>query len=335
MVTFFLIYKVKAQYSTSYISYEYTEIMAFSIEITYSSSSGFYQPYSPYISYGNALATMTERYEENHAIISKEWGKLMSLDLINLTNKSTLKQHQETISAAVKNNCKGDLGNQAYADEWIEYVTQTFKIQSIKYEILLLQSCQSELNRIKYKDPDNYIYSKRYKSIMKTLDLLKNCSPSEIKNLSWEKTELESTSNNNASNSNNEYIIVTNPNFTYKRSSKYIQIDAAPAPEIFKVVEQMPEFPGGEAALYKYLVDNLRYPERATNAGAQGTVRVKFVINEDGRISMVDVPRPIGNGMDEEAKRVVQSMPPWKPGKNNGKPVKVYFQIPIKFVLKF
>ena len=49
---------------------------------------------------------------------------------------------------------------------------------------------------------------------------------------------------------------------------------------------------------------------------------------------MVDVARPIGNGMDEEAKRVVQSMPPWKPGKNNGKPVKVYFQVPIKFVLQ-
>jgi periplasmic protein TonB len=111
-------------------------------------------------------------------------------------------------------------------------------------------------------------------------------------------------------------------------------VEAAPAPEIFKVVEQMPEFPGGEAALYKYLADNVRYPERATNAGAQGTVRVKFVVNEDGRISMVDVARPIGNGMDEEAKRVVQSMPPWKPGKNNGKPVKVYFQVPIKFVLQ-
>lgn len=111
-------------------------------------------------------------------------------------------------------------------------------------------------------------------------------------------------------------------------------VEAAAAPEIFKVVEQMPEFPGGEAALYKYLADNVRYPERATNAGAQGTVRVKFVVNEDGTISQVDVARPIGNGMDEEAKRVVQGMPRWKPGKNNGKAVKVYFQVPIKFVLQ-
>lgn len=111
-------------------------------------------------------------------------------------------------------------------------------------------------------------------------------------------------------------------------------VEAAAAPEIFKVVEQMPEFPGGEAALYKYLADNVRYPEKATNAGQQGTVRVKFVVNEDGSISNVDVGRPIGYGMDDEAKRVVQSMPKWRPGKNNGKAVKVYFQVPIKFVLQ-
>jgi hypothetical protein len=223
LISLFSINKGKAQYSASYISYEYTEILAYSIEITYSSASGYYQPYSPYMSYGNALATMQARYDKNHAIISKEWGKLLSLELINITNKSTLKQYQETISAQVKMNCKGDLGNQAYADGWIEYITQIFRIQTIKDEILLLQSCQRELNRIKYKDPDNYIYSKRYKSIMKTLDLLKNCSTSEIKYLSWEKTELENTSNN--SNSNNEYISVANSNYTYKRNSESVQID--------------------------------------------------------------------------------------------------------------
>lgn len=237
--------KGKAQYSASYISYEYTEILAYSIEISYSSSNGFYQPYSPYVSYGNALATMQARYDKNHAIISKEWGKLLSLDLINITNKATLKQHQETISAEIKMNCKGDLGNQAYADGWINYVTQTFRIPSIKDEILLLQSCQSELNRIKYKDPDNYLYSTRYKSIMKTLDLLKNCSTSEIKNLSWEKTELENASNNNSSNSNNEYIKVTNSNYTYKRNSKSVQIDNITKTAEYTVI-QFTTFPSKE-----------------------------------------------------------------------------------------
>lgn len=112
-------------------------------------------------------------------------------------------------------------------------------------------------------------------------------------------------------------------------------VEAAPAaPEIFKVVEQMPEFPGGEAALYKYLADNVQYPAKATNAGQQGTVRVKFVVNEDGSISNVEVPRQIGYDMDKEAIRVVSSMPRWSPGKNNGKAVKVYYQVPIKFVLQ-
>lgn len=111
-------------------------------------------------------------------------------------------------------------------------------------------------------------------------------------------------------------------------------VEAAPPPAIFKVVEQMPEFPGGEAALNKYLQDHINYPEKATAASQQGTVRVKFVVNEDGSISNVEVQRPLGFGMDEEAKRVVSGMPRWTPGKNNGKAVKVYFQVPIRFVLQ-
>jgi len=195
-----IINKGKAQYSASYIS-----ILAYSIEISYSSSNGFYQPFSPnYASYANILATLQAKYDKNHAIISKELGKLLGLDLINITNRATLKQHQETISEEVKMKCTGNVGDQEYADGWIKYVTQTFRIPEIKDEILLLQSCQTELNRIKHKDPDNYIYSTRYKSIMKTLDLLKNCRTSEIKSLSWEKTELENASNNNSSNSNNQ-----------------------------------------------------------------------------------------------------------------------------------
>lgn len=106
-------------------------------------------------------------------------------------------------------------------------------------------------------------------------------------------------------------------------------------PEVFKFVEQMPEFEGGEAALYKFINDNLRYPEKATNAGQSGKVRVRFVVNEDGSISNVEVIRGAGFGMDEEAVRVVKSIPArWRPGKNNGKAVKVYFTLPISFVLQ-
>jgi TonB family protein len=103
---------------------------------------------------------------------------------------------------------------------------------------------------------------------------------------------------------------------------------------IFKVVEQMPEYPGGEQALYKYLSETISYPDTATQKGIEGLVKVKFVVDEYGSIDDVKTTNiPFGYGLEEEAMRVIKMMPPWKPGKNDGKPVKVYFQIPIRFVL--
>ena len=111
-------------------------------------------------------------------------------------------------------------------------------------------------------------------------------------------------------------------------------IEEAPAATtIFKVVEQQAEFPGGMEALYAYLGENIKFPARATEAQQSGTVRLRFVVNEDGSITNVEVVRGAGYGMDEEATRVVKKMPNWKPGKNNGKAVKSYFNLPIKFVM--
>jgi periplasmic protein TonB len=107
-----------------------------------------------------------------------------------------------------------------------------------------------------------------------------------------------------------------------------------PADMIYKAVEQVPEFPGGEKALYKYLQDHLVYPEKASSQNQSGTVRVRFVVNLDGSIVNVEVARGVGYGMDEEAKRVVASMPHWKPAMNNGKPVRCQFQVPITFSLQ-
>lgn len=97
---------------------------------------------------------------------------------------------------------------------------------------------------------------------------------------------------------------------------------------------QKPQFPGGEQSLYKYLANNIRYPERAVNANQEGAVYVNFVIRKDGSVSDVSVKKPIGFTMDEEAKRVVKSMPRWKPAKLNGKPVHYVYQLPVKFVLQ-
>lgn len=103
--------------------------------------------------------------------------------------------------------------------------------------------------------------------------------------------------------------------------------------EIFQVVEQLPEFPGGDEALFKYLSDNLVYPDRAREAGIEGRVMVGFVVEPDGRISNVKVVRSKAAALDEEAIRVVKAMPKWKAGKQRGKAVRVQYQIPITFTL--
>lgn len=104
--------------------------------------------------------------------------------------------------------------------------------------------------------------------------------------------------------------------------------------QIFMVVESMPEFPGGEAALTKYLFDNIEYPQMAKESGIQGRVFVTFVVERDGNVTDVRVLRGIGGGCDEEAIRVVKGMPNWTPGKQRGKPVRVQFNLPIKFTLQ-
>jgi protein TonB len=105
-------------------------------------------------------------------------------------------------------------------------------------------------------------------------------------------------------------------------------------PEIFLIVEEMPNFPGGEAQLVKYLSDNIKYPAIARENGITGTVFVTFVIGPDGSVKDVKVLRGIGGGCDEEAKRVVLAMPKWKAGKQRGKPVSVQYNLPIRFTLK-
>jgi len=108
------------------------------------------------------------------------------------------------------------------------------------------------------------------------------------------------------------------------------------ADEVFTIVEQMPSFPGGEAELSKYLSKNIRYPQMEKDAGISGTVYVSFVVNREGKIKDAKILRGVkgGPGMDKEALRVIESMPSWSVGKQNGRPVQVQFNLPIKFSLK-
>ncbi len=104
---------------------------------------------------------------------------------------------------------------------------------------------------------------------------------------------------------------------------------------IFVVVETMPEFPGGQAELFKYLSQNVKYPVIAQENGIQGRVICQFVVNKDGSIVDVEVVRSGGDAsLDKEAVRVIKSMPKWKPGKQRGKPVRVKYTVPVNFRLQ-
>lgn len=104
--------------------------------------------------------------------------------------------------------------------------------------------------------------------------------------------------------------------------------------EVFLSVEENPEFPGGPAKLLEYVQKNLKYPMMARESDIQGRVFVGFVVEKDGSISNVKVLRGIGGGCDEEAVRVVQSLPKFKPGKQRGNPVRVQYTLPIVFKLQ-
>lgn len=102
----------------------------------------------------------------------------------------------------------------------------------------------------------------------------------------------------------------------------------------FSFVEQMPEFPDGQAALQKFLKDNLKYPNIAKDSGIEGKVLVQFVVTKEGKLEKISVVRGIGSGCDEEAMRLILIMPRWKPAKNNNLPVSFRYTLPITFKLK-
>lgn len=96
--------------------------------------------------------------------------------------------------------------------------------------------------------------------------------------------------------------------------------------------EQMPQFPGGEKEMVKFIKSNLKYPDMARKTGVSGTVIINFIVQSDGKISNIKAIRGIGSGCDEEAVRIFRLMPDWIPGKNCGKPVSFRYTIPVRFV---
>ncbi len=130
-------------------------------------------------------------------------------------------------------------------------------------------------------------------------------------------------------------IVVNDPQVKYDlRLQKDDSDESNTSGKPFDVVEQMPQFPGGPAALMEFLSKNVKYPQEAYKNGIQGRVIVTFVINKDGSISDAKVVKSVDPQLDEEALRVVHSMPNWIPGRQNGEPVNVKYTVPITFKLQ-
>jgi protein TonB len=120
-----------------------------------------------------------------------------------------------------------------------------------------------------------------------------------------------------------------------QNETKNERLDSIPREEVYTIVEQMPEFTGGEQAMRDYIIKNIVYPKQEKKQGIQGTVYIQCVISQTGEVKDAKVVRGVPNGeaLDKEALRVVSSMPDWKPGMQSGNPVSVSYFIPIKFYL--
>jgi len=104
-------------------------------------------------------------------------------------------------------------------------------------------------------------------------------------------------------------------------------------PGVYKLVESMPEYPGGEDAMMKFIQKSIQYPDSARENDVQGRVVIGFIVNEDGSLSDITVRKSVSWDIDREALRVVKRMPKFKPGMQDGKPVRVQFTLPIMFKL--
>jgi protein TonB len=124
-----------------------------------------------------------------------------------------------------------------------------------------------------------------------------------------------------------ETPVIWEPNFEPEEEI----VEVMPAP--LYMAEEQPEFPGGTKAMYEFMYKNVKYPEMAKKLGITGIVYVGFVVEEDGSFSNVAIERSVGGGCDEEALRIINLMPRWSPGLQNGRPVRVRMALPVKFTL--
>lgn len=128
-------------------------------------------------------------------------------------------------------------------------------------------------------------------------------------------------------------VVKKKPQEEEKAPNGVVSVDVPEPEKVFDVVEQMPLFSGGQVELMKYLSANVKYPEVSQKNGVQGRVVVKFVVEKDGSVSLAKVVKSVNKELDAEALRVVNAMPKWTPGKQNGRSVRVYYTLPVTFRL--
>lgn len=185
----------------------------------------------------------------------------------------------------------------------------------------------------KVSDVDLTIFTQAQKSSLLSIPV--NSTNFKI----WSNMPAESYTINNNEGENAVLKILNPEKFWEFTPYLIIQINNDSAPsysreeEIYVAVEQPAEYPGGQAALMKWLSQNIRYPESAQQNAIQGRVIVKFVVEKDGSITNAEIARGVDKDLDREALRLVSSMPKWKPGKNNGESVRSYFNLPVTFRL--
>lgn len=132
---------------------------------------------------------------------------------------------------------------------------------------------------------------------------------------------------------NSKPIILTALTFLIVFFIQIEEVRAQSSEEALIELDEMPEFPGGMDAMFKFMGDNLNYPAAAREKGIEGTVVVSFIVNQDGSISNSEILRGIGGGCDEESVRIVNSFPAWKPGVDEGKKVRTQMRLPIRYKL--
>lgn len=192
---------------------------------------------------------------------------------------------------------------------------------------------EEEIEQVKFEEPEEIIAPEEVANQQQLTDLL-IVDDKDIEEDKQVKNQQDVLENEAAVGS----VDITEGTNDLNKIAIKEEVIAAPKvddePVSIAMVEQKPEFPGGEAEMYKWLSNNIVYPSAASEEGVQGRVVVEFVVGKDGSINNARVVRSRHPALDKEALRVVKSMPKWMPGRNNGQPVKVTYTLPVTFKLQ-